>query len=90
MKRDARPPNLPTAEILLSVLNEEPEAANKILQFYTPYIYGAAKRSVEETEIEDLVQEIQLSVARCLPLLRTELIRSHLNDKPLVVVIQPK
>lgn len=85
---------IPPADVILDILNENPNTENRILDFYENYITAVAKQShepkadfISKEDTEDLAQEIRIAVARCIPALRKVLINTRLNNEPLVVVI---
>jgi hypothetical protein len=69
---------LPSANVILDVINEEANAEEKVLNFYENYIVSASKEIHYNAESycngayinEDLAQDIRLAVFNCLPYLR--------------------
>lgn len=77
-KKKASKKRIPSADIILSLLNDESDSPDKILKHYDQYIktaskefaYGEGDQIVSFFINEDLAQEIRLAVLHCLPTLR--------------------
>ena len=86
---------IPSADIILDVINDEPYAGEVVLKFYDDYILAAAKEPgygangeyKGHTVNHDLAQEICLAVFNCLPSLRKAFHKKYLKRNPVVVVI---
>lgn len=83
------------ADIILDLLNDNPKTNVDLLDYYNNYIRSVSTESVYTSSgnkkgyfiNEDLAQEIQIELLRCLPVLRKKLIAIMENDMPLVFVI---
>ena len=92
MKKRKRIP-LP-ADIILDLINDEPYADIRVLNFYEGYILTIAKESkfnangefVCSVVNEDLAQELRIALYRSLPKLRRAFLREF-GNKPVVVMV---
>ena len=83
------------ADIILDLLNDNPQTDVDLLDYYNNYIQSVSTEPVYSSNgnkkgyfiNEDLAQEIQIELLRCLPVLRKKLIAIMGNDMPLVFVI---
>ena len=81
--------------IILSILNQATGAENEVLNHYERYIREVATEPVYSTEgtrtgyyyDEDLAQELRLALSQALPALRETLIKNHLENRPVIVVL---
>lgn len=92
---------LPPADVILELLNDEPQKDNHLLDFYNGYIHAAATESLYTIDglrtgyhiNEDLVQEIRIEFLKSLSTLRRKLIECILTQEPEeipVVIMLPK
>ena len=87
--------SVPPADIILNLLNDEPQKDIELLDYYDGYIHAAATETVYTTDgnrkgvfiNEDLMQEIRVEFLRSLPVLRQKLISSLLQNKAVVIVL---
>ena len=88
MKNEKTDTKLPV-EIVLNILNNEPNADVELLEHYNPYIIsiGTATESENMLADEDLVQEIKIAILKAIPKLRKVLIDKHLSDNSIVVIV---
>lgn len=83
---------IPSEQMVLDILNGEPEAGEDIVRFYEQYIRKMAMETVfsPEGEIvgthydEDLAQEMRIGLVNSLPALRKALIRQMKDNKKTV------
>lgn len=95
MKNKRNRKNVPADKIILNLLNEKPETEEQVVEFYENYIREMATDPVYSEEgnrtgyyyDEDLAQELRIALAQCLPALRNILIKRHLEDRPVIVVL---
>ena len=69
------------ADILLSILDEEEGCTEKVLDWYDHYIHKVAADCIEKGLQEDLIQEMRISLAACLPALRRRM------NRPILIVV---
>ena len=92
---------IPPADIILALLNDEPQKDIDLLNFYDGYIRATATESVYTADgnrtgyfiNEDLVQEIRIEFLKSLSPLRKRLIENILckdSDKIPVIIMIPK
>ena len=82
------------ADIILDLINDEPRADIRVLNFYEGYILAMAKESkfnangefVCSVVNEDLAQELRIALYRSLPKLRRAFFREF-GNKPVVVMV---
>lgn len=95
MKNKRNRKNVPADKIILNLLNEKPETEDQVVEFYENYIREMATDPVYSEEgnrtgyyyDEDLAQELRIALAQSLPSLRNILIKRHLEDRPVIVVL---
>ena len=95
MKNKRKRKNVPSDEIILNILNQKPRAEDDVIEFYENYIREMATDPVYSEEgnrtgyyyDEDLAQELRIALTQCLPALRSVLIKRHLEDRPVIVVL---
>lgn len=93
MKRQKR--IVPPADIILDVINDEPQADEVVLKFYDSYILAAAKEPhysscgefIDHIVNPDLAQDMRMALVRCLPSLREAFQKKYFRKNPVVVVI---
>lgn len=81
--------------IILNILNQAASAENEVLDYYEGYIREVATEPVYSSDgsrsgyyyDEDLAQELRLALAQALPALRETLIKNHLENRPVIVVL---
>lgn len=82
--------------IILNVLNKAASAEDEVLDYYEDYIREVAIEPVYSADgsrsgyyyyDEDLAQELRLALAQALPALRETLIKNHLENRPVIVVL---
>lgn len=82
--------------IILNVLNKAASAEDEVLDYYEDYIREVATEAVYSADgsrsgyyyyDEDLAQELRLALAQALPALRETLIKNHLENRPVIVVL---
>lgn len=82
--------------IILNVLNQAASAEDEVLDYYEGYIREVATEPVYSSDgsrsgyyyyDEDLAQELRLALAQALPALRETLIKNHLENRPVIVVL---
>lgn len=86
---------IPPADIILDLINDEPDVDTKIIEFYDAYILEIAKEPKYTPEGEfaryevndDLAQELRIAVFRSLPKLRKAFFKRFGDKKPMVVVV---
>ena len=86
---------LPTDELICAILNQEPSAADKALDFYDRYILAMALEPARTPDggrtgyfyDEDLAQELRLALCRCLPAVRRVLLKQHIRDSIANIVL---
>ncbi len=87
--------NLPSADIILDLINDEEEIENKILDFYGSYICIAATIHMTSPIIgdlgyrfdEDLAQEIRKEIVGCLPALKKLIKKEIKSEQPILVIV---
>ena len=86
---------VPPADIILDVLNEEPEAEEKVLKHYEKYILKIAtergKNRCGKTAYiinEDLQQEIRMAVIKAMPTMRRAFRKKYMKNISVVFVIK--
>lgn len=85
---------VPPADIILNLLNNEPQKDIELLDYYDGYIHSAATEPVYSMDgtkqgvfiNEDLVQEIRIEFLRSLPVLRRKLVDILLADQAATVL----
>lgn len=95
MKNKRKRKTVPTDEIILNILNKNPKTEEQVIEFYENYIREMATDPVYSEDgnrtgyyyDEDLAQELRIALAQCLPALRNVLIKRHLDDRPVIVVL---
>ena len=86
---------LPSAKLILKVLNREDDAKDEVVDFYECYIKAMATEPVYSKDgsrkgyfyNEDLAQELRMALSECLPALRKVLLKCHYSDCPVVLVV---
>ena len=86
---------LPSNDIILHILNEHPNAAEQVAEFYEQYIkematdpvYGEDGSRTGFYYDEDLAQELRLALSESLPALRKVLVERHIENRPVIVVL---
>ncbi|MBQ3542236.1 MAG: helix-turn-helix domain-containing protein [Oscillospiraceae bacterium] len=81
--------------LVLSILNKEPTAKDKLIDFYDCYIREMATDPVYGSDGDltgyyidnDLAQELREALSGSLPALREVLIKKHFTNRPVVVVL---
>lgn len=82
--------------IILNILNQAACAEDEVLDYYEGYIREVATEPVYSSDgsrsgyyyyDEDLAQELRLALAQALPALRETLIKNHLENRPVIVVL---
>ena len=76
---------LPPVDIVLSIVNDERDTAQKLLLFYDSYILGVASETAyafNGAKIgvyidEDLAQDLRLALIRCIPRLRINILQKY-------------
>lgn len=89
-KGEQKKTKIPPADIILALLNNEPQKDIDLLDFYDGYIHAAATEPVYTVDgnrtgyfiNEDLVQEIRIEFLKSLPPLRKRLIQNILGKEP--------
>lgn len=92
---DKEKKRLPTAEMILGIINDEPEITEDIIHFYDGYIISLAVRNAYSAEgrqvgyyiDEDLAQDIRLALVESLPKLRQILKKLFKKKKEAVIVL---
>lgn len=95
MKNKKKRKTVPSDEIILNILNQKPKSEEDIIEFYENYIREMATDPVYSEDgsrtgyyyDEDLAQELRIALTQCLPALRNVLIKRHLEDRPVIVVL---
>lgn len=95
MSRSDNDKYLPTAELVLGIINNEPNVADEIIHFYDGYIISLAVRNAYSAEgrqvglyiDEDLAQEVRLALVESLPRLRQTLKKLLKKKKEAVIVL---
>lgn len=85
---------IPPADIILDLLNDEPQKDIELLDYYDGYIHSSATEPVYSMDgtrqgvfiNEDLVQEIRIEFLRSLPVLYRKLIEILLADQAATVL----
>ena len=83
------------ADIILNLINDNPENDLDILHYYNGYIHAAAEETAYTADgikkgtfvNEDLLQEIRFEVLHCLPVLRKKLIEILLSTTRVIILI---
>ena len=82
--------------IILNIFNKAASAEEEVLDYYEDYIREVATEPVYSADgsrsgyyyyDEDLAQELRLALAQALPALRETLIKNHLENRPVIVVL---
>lgn len=95
MKNKKKRKTVPSDEIILNILNQKPKSEEDIIEFYENYIREMATDPVYSEDgsrtgyyyDEDLAQELRIALTQCLPALRNVLIKRHLEDRLVIVVL---
>lgn len=95
MKTKSKKNILPSAKLILKILNQDKDAKEEVVDFYERYIKEMATEPVYSKDgarkgyfyNEDLAQELRIALAECLPALRKALIKCHYSDCPVVLVV---
>lgn len=82
--------------IILNILNLEADSEKEVLGHYEAYIREAATEPVYSQEgnrtvyyyDEDLAQELRVVLAQSIPALRETLIKNHLENRPVIIVLR--
>ena len=88
---------IPPADVILDLLNNEPNFDEEFLDFYDNYVKKISTESCFSSDgtfcgyflNEDLVQEIKIAIIKCLPGLRNKVL-DILNNKSIIVIIPPE
>lgn len=95
MKRRGKKHTLPSARLVMNILNREKGAEEEVVDFYERYIKEMATDPVYAADgsrtgyfyDEDLAQELRLALSQSLPAVREVLIKRHFTKRPVVVVL---
>ena len=95
MKRKGKKHILPSAKLVMNILNKEKGTEDAVVGFYEQYIREMATDPVYDSEgsrtgyfyDEDLAQELRIALAESLPAVREVLIKRHFTNRPVVVVL---
>lgn len=95
MKNKRKRKVVPSNEIILNILNEKPDVEEQVLEFYENYIREMVTDPVYSEDgnrtgyyyDEDLAQELRIALSQCLPALKNVLIKRHLENRPVIVVL---
>lgn len=85
---------MPSADIILDLINEEQSAEDKIIEFYGAYIRTASTIQMTSPVVgdlgykfdEDLAQEIRKEIVGCLPALK-RIIKNKISEEQKVILI---
>ncbi len=94
MKNKRKRRNIPE-HIVLNILNQAIGAEDDVLEHYEGYIRETATEPVYSKGgartgyyyDEDLAQELRVALAQAIPDLREALIKNHLENRPVIVVL---
>lgn len=86
---------VPPADIILNLLNDEPQKDIDFLDYYDGYIHSAATEPVYTSDgnrhgyfiNEDMVQEIRIEFVRSLPVLRRKLIEKFFTHEAVIIML---
>lgn len=88
--------NVPPADVILGLLNDEPRARDELILFYEGYIQVAATEPVYTEEgiyngmylNEDLMQEIHLALLKAIPPLKRNIFKRISSENHIILVFQ--
>lgn len=89
---------LPTADLVLAFLNDEPGSIEQVLDFYGNYIAACARSAMNRHSAwrkdlfdeQEMVQEMNLHLPKAIFSIRQKIQSNTFYKQPIVVIVSPK
>lgn len=89
---------LPSAELVLAFLNDEPGATERVLDFYGDYIVACARSAMNRHSAwrkdlfdeQEMIQEMDIHLVKAIFSIRQKIQDNTFCKQPIVVIISPK
>lgn len=89
---------LPSAELVLAFLNDEPGAIERVLDFYGNYIAACARSAMNRHSVwrkdlfdeQEMIQEMDIHLVKAILSIRQKIQDNTFYKQPIVVIVSPK
>lgn len=89
---------LPSAELVLAFLNDEPGAIERVLDFYGNYIVACARSAINRHSVgrkdlfdeQEMIQEMDIHLVKAIFSIRQKIQDNTFYKQPIVVIVSPK
>lgn len=89
---------LPTADLVLAFLNDEPGSIEQVLDLYGNYIAACARSAMNRHSVwrkdlfdeQEMVQEMDIHLVKAILSIRKKIQDNTFYKQPIVVIVSPK